>query len=420
MKKEFKIFLFVVLIIWILLCIVLVLIRIEARGRLPHYHSQSDDGTFSTAFIRESHKSMKKQNYMISPYSVEIALSMLREGSAGDTLKEIEAVAPKRNIKTLSVKNRVNVSNALFVKDIYKQDVRDTYYSLMDEEYNADVIYDSFESPDKINRWVKNETNGMIDKVVDSVSSDFVMALANAVAMEEDWMIPFECERTKSTPFTKVDGKIMNVSMMYNNYEDTVSYYQGDGVEGVILPYQSYYRNTGEKIDDGEQLEFIGLMPDDIDQYIENFDLDEVKNISKNSRMAGSNLEISVGLPRFEYDYSFGKFKETLGNMGIQSVFGAGADLSNMLDNHDAYVNDAVHKTYVKVNETGTKAAAVTYFGVKDTAMPMEEKEYVSVIFNKPFVFMIKDTKSNEILFFGVVYQPEKWNENHSCKGEVK
>jgi serpin B len=103
--------------------------------------------------------------------------------------------------------------------------------------------------------------------------------------------------------------------------------------------------------------------------------------------------------------------------MGIKEVFEGGADLTNMLEGHDAYVNEAVHKTYVKVDEKGTKAAAVTYFGIKDNAAVIEDdKEYVSVIFDKPFIFMIKDHNSHEILFFGVVYSPEKWNGKNTCE----
>ena len=100
--------------------------------------------------------------------------------------------------------------------------------------------------------------------------------------------------------------------------------------------------------------------------------------------------------------------------MGIKEIFTPNADLSNMLNNHpDAYVNEAIHKTYVKVDEKGTKAAAVTYFGVKDTAM--REAEYIDIKFNHPFVYLIKDTNSNEILFFGTIYNPT-WNESNSCE----
>lgn len=415
--KKQKIIMGVIIgVIVVMIGVVLVLIMTEKQHIT--YHDASDDGTFSTSFIRESHLNTEQKNYMISPYSVELALSMLREGTAGEAREEIESVAPKRNIKTLSVYKKVNVANALFVKDIYKNDVLDSYYQTIKEDYNAEVLYDPFTSPDKINQWVNKETNGMIKKVINDIDPDFVLALANAVAMEEEWRYPFACEMTTNHTFTKANGKKYEVAMMFGDYEEGVSYYESEDAIGVTLPYRIYDRETGKEAEEeGEQLDFIGLIPEDIDEYLKEFDMDTVKDIAENSEAAGHSLEISVGLPRFEYSYDFGKFKKTLMDMGIKNVFSPGTDLSNLLEGHpDAYVNDAVHKSYVKVDEVGTKAAAVTYFGIKDSAMPMEEKRYVSVIFEKPFIFMIKDHNSNEILFFGVVYEPEKWDSSKTCK----
>ena len=419
--KKGKYILFIILgILVVFMAVILVLIYFEKGNRTIHYQDVSEDGMFSTTFIRESHSNMKQENYMISPYSVEIALSMLREGSAGETRQELDEVVPERKIKTLIVKDKVNVANAMFVKDIYKQDVKDSYYETLQNEYNADIVYDPFERPDKINNWVKKETNGMIKKILDQMDPQFVLGIANAVAMEEEWQTPFMCESTSGYAFTKADGKQYDVSMMSQSFEEGASYYTSEEADAVILPYKTYDRETGKEAEVGEQLDFIGILPKDLDSYISTFTMDTLHTIVEEQQPASSSsLEIYVGLPRFEYSYDFSKFKETLMHMGIQKVFTAGScDLSNMLDHHpDAYVNEAIHKSYVKVNETGTKAAAVTYFGIKDMAMPLEDdKKFVSVIFDKPFIYLIKDHTTNEILFFGVVYEPEKWDENQTCE----
>ena len=415
MKKNKLLFL-ILGIILILIIIVLVLIYCEFKNSRMNYNDVSEDGTFSTAFIRESHKKMKHKNYMISPYSVEIALSMLRDGSGGETVEEIESVVPKRSIKTLTVKDKVNVANALFVKDKYKQDVLSNYYQTLKTDYNAEIIYDKFTTPDKINSWVNKETNGMIKKVVDELDPDFVLGLANAVAMEEEWAIPFACDETSGYAFTKTNGKQYDTAMMSHRYESLASYYKDDKAEVVTIPYKIYNYSSGEEADEGSQLDFVGILPKDIDAYINSFSLEELDNINNKQRKASDNLEIYVGLPRFEFSYNFDLFMNTLIDMGIKNVFAPGADLSNMIKGQDVFVNDAVHKSYVKVDEQGTKAAAVTYFGVKNTSLAEGEKEYVSVIFDKPFIFMIKDHDSNEILFFGVVYEPEKWTGKKTCK----
>ena len=76
------------------------------------------------------------------------------------------------------------------------------------------------------------------------------------------------------------------------------------------------------------------------------------------------------------------------------------------------YVSTAIHMTHISLNEKGTKAAAVTYFGIEKATAFMGEKEYIDIEFNKPFMYMIRDTKSHEILFFGVVESPNEWKGN--------
>ncbi len=420
MKKKNLIFGIIIGVVLVLIVLMLVLIYFKFKNNSgTHYVDHSDDGPFSTSFIRESHKNMDKSNYMISPYSVELALSMLREGASGDALKELNKVAPERSIKTITVKDKVNVANALFVKEDYKKDVNKNYYKKLKEYYNAEILYDKFEKPTVINNWCNKETNGMIKKIVEQMDPNFVVGIANAIAMEEEWNEAFDCEMTTGYAFTKINGKQYDTSMMFHDFDSNAAYYEYEGTKGVVLPYKTYNRLTGKKVKDdeeGEQLDFVGILPDDIDKFISNLDLDYIKNGPDKAKKANEEYEISVGLPRFSYDYDFDRFKDTLIDMGIKSVFEPSNGLSNMMDNHDdLFIDEALHKSFVKVDEKGTKAAAVTYFGVKNTSMPAD-KEFVSIVFDKPFVFMIKDHNSNEILFFGVVYEPEKWNGEKSCK----
>ena len=103
--------------------------------------------------------------------------------------------------------------------------------------------------------------------------------------------------------------------------------------------------------------------------------------------------------------------------MGITDVFDSTkANFNKVMDNSEIYVNTAIHKTRIELNETGTKAAAVTYFGTKDNAMPMLDKSY-SIAFNRPFIYMIRDKATNEILFFGVVEEPNIWK-GSTCNGK--
>ena len=106
--------------------------------------------------------------------------------------------------------------------------------------------------------------------------------------------------------------------------------------------------------------------------------------------------------------------------MGIKKAFDEEeADFSkiitkenlNKLGKENIYVSDAIHKTYIDLNEKGTKAAAVTYFGIRATS-GVESYETVEIKFDRPFIYMIRDTETKEILFLGSVYEPNKWNGN--------
>ena len=114
--------------------------------------------------------------------------------------------------------------------------------------------------------------------------------------------------------------------------------------------------------------------------------------------------------------------------MGISSVFSkSDADLTNIISKDEMtkhgieniYVNKVLHKTHIDLNEKGTKAAAVTYIEVSETlgALDVEENNDIDIEFNKPFIYMIRDSASGEILFFGSVYNPNEWN-GSTCSSE--
>lgn len=367
------------------------------------------------------------KNYLISPYSIEIALNMLKEGANNNTRKQIEDVVGTRNINNISIKNRIKIANALFVKNKYKKYIKDSFYNTIKEEYKGEILYDEFKTPDVINNWVDKNTDGMIIKILDDIDPDYVLGLANAIAIDVEWASPFDCSSTRSDKFTKIDNSIINVEMMHNSYKYSAKYIKTDDATGIILPYRSYNAKTGEEdYEEENNLEFIGILPNtDVKSYINDLTQDKLDDLYKNTRSASSTFEIYLSLPRFKYEYDAKEFKHNLMDMGITEVFDENnADLTNIIsknnDMNNIYVGNAIHKTYIDLNEKGTKAAAVTYFGVYETsAIEIEEKETVSIVFNKPFIYMIRDKKTNEILFFGTVYEPNLWTKS-TCQENKK
>ena len=315
-----------------------------------------------------------------------------------------------RVINNVSVKDKIGIANGVFIKNQYKNDVKKDYYDILETKYNSDIIYDEYKTPDKINNWVKEKTYGMIEQVINEIEEDFVLGLASALAIDVKWLGEFECERTRSAEFTKVNNEKINVEMMHNTYESSIyKYFKTSDSLGIILPYE---RET----DSDTQLEFVGIISNgNINDYINNFNKDKLNDIDKNTFVASDKLHILLSLPRFGYEYDPPHFKEILMEMGIIDIFNENnANLKKMIElkNGNAYFKSAIHKTYIDLNEQGTKAAAVTYFGGADGAPALDKEKYeeVKIEFNKPFAYMIREANTKEILFFGVVYEPNLWN----------
>ena len=89
--------------------------------------------------------------------------------------------------------------------------------------------------------------------------------------------------------------------------------------------------------------------------------------------------------------------------MGMGIAFSDRADFSRILQSGGLCISEVLHKTYVKVDEEGTEAAAVTSVGVGTTAV-VGSSFYMRV--DKPFIFVIKDNYSNSILFIGKIINP--------------
>ena len=370
---------------------------------------------------------IKKENYLISPYSIEIALNMLKEGANGNTKDEIEKVLPNRKISDISIKNRVNIANSLFIKDKYKNTIKKDFKIALVDSYDSEVLYDEFKTPDVINEWVNKKTDGMIKKIINKMDDNFVLGVANAIAVDVEWAKQFDCNDTTKEKFTKDNGKTINVEMMHNSYTtDSYKYLESKDAKGIIIPYKSYDSKTGKiDYDNGRNLEFIGILPNkSVEEYIKDLTEDGLNNLIKSASGASSTYEIKLSLPRFKYEYSVDNFKDSLVKLGIKDAFDQyNADFSGIMKKSDMddnlYVGTAIHKTYIDLNEKGTKAAAVTFFGIDSYAALPQDKEIVNIEFNRPFVYMIRDTKTKEMLFFGAVYEPNLWD-GKTCSNKEK
>ncbi len=134
----------------------------------------------------------QEKNKVYSPLSIKYALEMLAEGSTGETKEQLDAVIGDYKAKKYDNNDNMSFANAMFIRDSFKEEVKEDYQNMLKDKYNAEIIIDSFSSPDTINNWISNKTFKLIDKLVDSVD-DLDFALVNALAIDMKWNNLIHC-----------------------------------------------------------------------------------------------------------------------------------------------------------------------------------------------------------------------------------
>ena len=376
------------------------------------------EGKFEYKLLQEVDQ-VNDGNYLVSPFSIKYALMLLRDGAKGDTYNEIAKVVGQDEAVHMDNES-VKIANALFLKNMYKEYFNPDYAANFLFYHNANIIYDDFYTPAVINSWANEKTDGMIKEVLQDIDPDFILGVANAIAIDVKWKSQFDCDATSSKEFTKKDGTKKNVEMMRNTfeYDGQAEYIESDKAKGIVLPYK-----------DETNLEYIAILPNDnISDYISNFDEKEFNKLLANKQSSSKSLHINLSMPRYSYEYDLSQFATVLKKMGIVKAFNpTEADFTGFMTRENMtksqvgnlYVSQAVHKTFIELNEAGTKAAAVTFFGVsKATAIDREQFKTIDINLDRTFLYLIREKTTNEILFMGVVNDPNEWK-GSTCEKET-
>ena len=406
MKKK-QISIIITLMIISIIILTLIFFRIiYSNLENPNLDNSSTNSSFDYYLIKETNKN-KSSNYLISPYSIKTVLSIIKDGADNSSLKELNDVMGNFRRANIISKNVIGDANLLLINKEYKDEINKNYVNKIEKSYDAEIKYSNI-TPNNINKWVDNKTNHMIPTLVDTVNPLTVMAIINAISMKASWDSEFDCKNTHISEFNTIDGSIINTIMMVSN---DAQYIENDTAKGIIKKYKTYKNDDHKKVN----LEFVAIMPNDgIDSYIENFNNEEFRNLLS-TKDKYKYEDVSLKLPRFKYNYDFSDLKSVLINMGIKSIFNSEtADLSKMTESNskDLYVGFIKQKSYIEVNEKGTKASAATIATIDKNAANVP----IDIEFDKPFIYIIKQSNSDDILFFGVVYTPTLANnETNFC-----
>lgn len=354
------------------------------------------------------------QNVMVSPLSVMMALEMTRNGASTETLEQIGAVIypgilPEEGKEGLlsfeavleekqkeEGQDRKKASGLLVANSIWFQTdgkfvPEEDFLRSSVREYGAEIYGAPFDEStlSDINRWVENETNGMVRDILDEIPNEAVMYLVNAVAFEAEWQEPYETYQIGGAPFYGADGSETTVDMMYG---EESRYLSGEHVTGFVKPYKEGY-------------DFVALLPEEglsLEEYIAGLD-----GATFLQTIADENDTIvETGIPKFEGETSL-EMSGVLQQMGMPLAFDeSGADFTKMgscEDGVNIYIDRVLHKTYVNVDELGTKAGAATVVEMLAEGAAEKVPEPKRVILNRPFLYAVVERDTGLPVFIGTV-----------------
>ncbi|TDE13428.1 serpin family protein, partial [Jiangella asiatica] len=338
-------------------------------------------------------------NTVTSPVSVAALLAMVLAGAGGDTataMADVLHLDDARDVRVGALLDQLadtdditlSTANAIWAREDFQ--LEDDYLSFVRDSFGATAEQADLgaqETADEIDAWVREHTEDRIDGIAADLGlpdPQAAVLLLNAVYFLGTWTTEFDPAATQDEPFTLADGNTADVPLMYLRDQE-LELVQRDGYRMLRLPYGQDGR-YGMEI----------LLPDadsSLPQVLSTLDAAEWAEAV--AGLAPEELG-TVVLPRFELEWN-AELTEALTALGMGPAF-AGGDFRPMSAQGQT-LDTVVHKTYIRVDESGTEAAAVTGGMTRTSAGESFRADW-------PFAFTISDRETGTVVFFGTVADP--------------
>ncbi len=368
----------------------------------------TDEASFAFDFYRAQVGADTSSNVFFSPYSISVALAMTYAGAGGNTATQIASAMhftlPADRLHTafdavdLQLESRqgikLNVANSIWAQQTlaFGKPFLDTLaLDYGSEVRGVDFIGASTQATAAIDGWVADQTAGKIQNLFAPGSLDATtrVVLVNAVYFDADWKTTFDSSLTTPAPFTKLDGTTVSASMM-NNQKLNANVAIAPTYTAIDLPYA------------GGQTSMLVIAPTGM--QFANVDAALGGDFLTQVVASLQPTDVALSLPKFTLKGASVSLRSALQTMGMIDAFDpAKADLTGMVPNDPLHVDDVVHQAFVRVDESGTEAAAATGVVAGDDSA-VEEPLAVNV--NRPFFFVLRDIPTGTVLFVGRVLDP--------------
>lgn len=362
---------------------------------------------FALKFFKELLEQDKtNSNKLVSPLSIYMDFSMAYNGAAGNTLDEMNSALQLGGISA-QLLNEVNkalvtglpkadskveldLANSIWYRNQGAQPLL-SFIQTVSDNYMAQITGADFKSPqtvNDINSWVSKNTHGKISHIIDQIDPSDIMYLINAVYFKGQWKLKFDSRQTRSRVFSTPDAG--NVQTPFMTQTAVFPYLENQSMQCIELPYGAgsfsmYVILPSANLTTGDLLSTFN------------------SDILKSTLNPMDSTKVTLFMPRWEYKYDISDLRPELSALGMPVAFTGNADFTNMYPaSAGAYISKALHKTFISVDEEGTKAAAVTSIGMGTTAVSPNPVMDI----NRPFLYLIVEKQTGSILFLGMVNNP--------------
>jgi len=340
---------------------------------------------FQLKIFQEINKSNIGKNLMISPLSIYHILSLTTNGAQNQTLEEMVKTLGHENKDEMNNENKlvsssvgklqsIEMANAVFTK--FKPE--DQFTSMI-KVYKSTI--DILKDVEQVNKWCSDATHNKIQNILDKLTPNDLMVLINAIYFKGIWKKTFDKNKTYQNNFNNFNKTPIMKDFM--NITDNFDYFENDNIQSISLNYTK------------DNLKALIILPrnDDINTYINNFSSENYIDIIKNL----NNQKVNLSLPKFEINFS-ARLEQNFINLGMVLPFSDSADFSGMTREHKLKIGRIIHKTFIKVDEEGTEAAAAT-------VVVMTKRCFIPTLamnVDHPFLFIIRSDDlppEHDILF---------------------
>ncbi|XP_077154858.1 serpin H1 [Ranitomeya variabilis] len=351
-------------------------------------------------------KDKKVENILLSPVVVASSLGLVNLAGKASTAAQAKAVlsvdklsddhihaglsellnevsnSTARNV-TWKIGNRLYGPSSISFSDDFVKNSKKHY----NYEHSKINFRDKRSALKSINEWAAQTTDGKLPEVTSEVEKTDGALIVNAMFFKPHWDEKFHHKMVDNRGFMvsrsfTVSVPMMHRTGMYNYYEDEVNTLQilemplAHKLSSmiIIMPYHVEPLERVDKLLTREQVKtWIGKM---------------------------QKRAVAVSLPKISMEVSH-DLQKHLGELGLtEAIDKSKADLSKISGKKDLYLSNLFHAAALEWDTEGNPFDSDLY--------AREELRSPKLFYtDHPFVFLIKDNKTDSILFIGRLIRPK-------------